>query len=83
VRAAIEIVRDIHRSGITIIIVEHIMEVILTLAERVTVFHQGRVIARGTPGEVTADPQVIAAYLGRSLERRRPEGPPQAPPEVR
>ncbi|WP_407164977.1 ABC transporter ATP-binding protein [Bradyrhizobium sp. ORS 111] len=64
VQLAIDLVRDIHRSGITLVIVEHIMEVIMSLASRVMVFHQGREIARGTPREVTANPAVIAAYLG-------------------
>ena len=64
VQLAIELVRDIHRSGITLVIVEHIMEVIMSLASRVMVFHQGREIARGTPREVTSNPDVIAAYLG-------------------
>jgi len=64
VQLAIDVVRDIHRSGITLVIVEHIMEVIMSLASRVVVFHQGREIARGSPREVTADPAVVAAYLG-------------------
>jgi branched-chain amino acid transport system ATP-binding protein len=64
VQLAIELVRDIHRSGITLVIVEHIMEVIMSLASRVMVFHQGKEIARGSPREVTANPAVIAAYLG-------------------
>jgi branched-chain amino acid transport system ATP-binding protein len=70
VQQAIELVRKIHRSGITLVIVEHVMEVILTLAERVVVFNQGRVIARGTPTEVVNDEAVIDAYLGHSHARR-------------
>jgi len=65
VHEAIELVRRIHGGGITIVIVEHIMEVIVSLAQRVVVFHQGREIARGTPREVTGNPAVIEAYLGR------------------
>ena len=64
VQLAIELVRDIHRSGITLVIVEHIMEVIMSLASRVMVFHQGKEIAHGSPRQVTSNPAVIAAYLG-------------------
>jgi branched-chain amino acid transport system ATP-binding protein len=75
VQQAIELVRRIHATGVTLVIVEHIMEVISTLAERVLVFNQGHVIASGAPREVMSDPQVVEAYLGRSMTRgsRRPE----------
>ena len=69
VREAIELVRRIHGGGITIVIVEHIMEVIVSLAQQVVVFHQGREIARGTPREVTSNQAVIEAYLGRRKVR--------------
>jgi branched-chain amino acid transport system ATP-binding protein len=71
VRLAIELVRRIKGQGITIIIVEHIMEVILSLAERAVVFHQGKVIARGAPRSVVDDPAVVAAYLGHHMKRVR------------
>ncbi len=71
VQAAIALVRRIHARGISLVIVEHVMAVILSLADRVVVFHQGRVIAAGPPREVVEDAGVIAAYLGRSLQRRR------------
>jgi branched-chain amino acid transport system ATP-binding protein len=65
IRTAIDLVRQIHGTGITLVIVEHIMEVIVSLASRVIVFHQGREIARGTPQEVTRNERVIEAYLGK------------------
>jgi branched-chain amino acid transport system ATP-binding protein len=71
IQRAIELVRTIHAQGITLVIVEHIMEVILTLAQRVLVFNQGRVIARGKPHDVVNDPAVIEAYLGRGRTPRQ------------
>ena len=58
--------RRIHEMGITIVIVEHIMEVIMTLTKRVLVFNQGHVIASGTPEAVVREEAVIEAYLGRA-----------------
>ena len=68
---AIALVRKIHETGVTIVIVEHIMEVIMTLTRRVLVFNQGRVIASGTPEAVVRDEAVIEAYLGRGSRRQR------------
>jgi branched-chain amino acid transport system ATP-binding protein len=68
---AIALVRRIHALGVTLVIVEHIMEVIMTLAHRVLVFNQGHVIAQGKPNEVVKNEAVIEAYLGRGHRRRR------------
>ena len=70
---AIALVRKIHQMGITIVIVEHIMEVIMTLTKRLLVFNQGHVIASGTPEQVVKEEAVIEAYLGRRLHRPRRE----------
>ena len=75
---AIALVRRIREMGVTIVIVEHIMEVIMTLTKRVLVFNQGHVIASGTPEAVVKDEAVIEAYLGRGHRRPPPISPPHA-----
>jgi branched-chain amino acid transport system ATP-binding protein len=70
-QAAIALVRRIHDMGIAIVIVEHIMEVIMTLTKRVLVFNQGHVIASGTPESVVKQDAVIEAYLGRAHRRQQ------------
>ena len=63
--AAVATIRELARQrGITLFVVEHNMRVMMRLAERVTVMHQGIVISEGTPAEIREDPTVIDAYLG-------------------
>ncbi len=57
-----ELVRHI-AEGLTILIVEHNMQVVMELAQRITVFHYGRVLAEGTPAEIRANPRVLEVYL--------------------
>jgi branched-chain amino acid transport system ATP-binding protein len=52
--------------SVTLVIIEHDMEVALTVAERVTIMHNGRIVVEGTPSEIRADPRVRDIYLGRS-----------------
>ncbi|HZS81341.1 MAG TPA: ABC transporter ATP-binding protein [Stellaceae bacterium] len=73
IQEAIALVRRIHARGITLVIVEHIMEVILSLTGRVLVFNQGRTIASGKPRDIVDHPAVIEAYLGQRRQRRRRE----------
>jgi branched-chain amino acid transport system ATP-binding protein len=67
---AIALLREIHRLGIALVIVEHVMEVIMALAGRVLVFNHGEVIASGTAQQVVQEPAVIEAYLGHGRGRR-------------
>lgn len=61
-------IREINRNGITVVLIEHNMQVVMSLANRVAVMDSGSVIAEGTPDEVRANDAVIEAYLGRSEE---------------
>jgi branched-chain amino acid transport system ATP-binding protein len=60
----LDILKKIHENGVTIIMVEHILSVIMKMAERVMVMHQGRKLAEGKPLEIVKTPEVIEAYLG-------------------
>jgi branched-chain amino acid transport system ATP-binding protein len=60
----VALLRELLGGGLTVLLVEHDMEVVFSLAHRITVLHQGRVIADGTPEAARAEPAVQTAYLG-------------------
>jgi branched-chain amino acid transport system ATP-binding protein len=70
VKAALDLIRSIREEGITLLIVEHIMEAIMPIADKVVVLDGGIKLAEGPPGEIIHDERVITAYLGEKFSRR-------------
>ncbi|MFI0352122.1 ABC transporter ATP-binding protein [Actinomadura sp. 9N407] len=66
-RALSDLIAELRRSGLTIMLVEHDVAMVTRLADRITVLDLGQVIADGTPDQIRSDPRVIAAYLGEEV----------------
>jgi branched-chain amino acid transport system ATP-binding protein len=74
-RDVVPVIQHIRARGITILMIEHVMQAVMSLAEHVFVLAEGRIIAIGPPQSIAADPRVIEAYLGHgAAERMRGHG---------
>jgi len=70
VRDMVPVIKAIRARGITIVMIEHVMQAVMSLAEQVFVLAEGRIIAMGPPGAIAADARVIEAYLGHGAAER-------------
>lgn len=69
IEECVELVQKIRESGVTILMIEHIMAALMKLSDRVVVLDHGKLIAEGTPQEITHNERVIESYLGRAYEK--------------
>jgi branched-chain amino acid transport system ATP-binding protein len=71
-------VQGIAQSGVTVLMIEHVMQAVMSLAQEVWVLAQGQLIAQGTPAEITNNPAVVEAYLGHGTAERLQKSAAQA-----
>jgi branched-chain amino acid transport system ATP-binding protein len=69
--SAVELIRRLRDSGVTIVAVEHVIQAIVRISDRILVLHQGLILTSGRPDEVLADQRVVEAYLGHRFAQRR------------
>jgi branched-chain amino acid transport system ATP-binding protein len=74
VRGMVPVIRDIRDHGTTVLMTEHVMEAVVSLADHVFVLSEGRIIAEGSPQAIAGDPLVIEAYLGHGAAARMQAG---------
>ena len=70
IRDTVPVIRDVVTRGITIVMIEHVMQAVMSLAEHVFVLSEGSIIAEGSPQAIGANPRVVEAYLGKGAASR-------------
>lgn len=70
IQEMLPVVRGLVEGGVTVLMIEHVMQAVMNLAQHVWVLAQGQLITQGTPSEVTQNPQVVEAYLGHGTAAR-------------
>jgi len=70
IRDIVPVIRTLSERGIAVLMIEHVMQAVMSLAEHVFVLAEGRIIAQGGPAHVVADPAVVEAYLGHGAAAR-------------
>jgi branched-chain amino acid transport system ATP-binding protein len=70
VAESMALIRDLAKGGLTILIIEHLVKLVVALCDEVVVLHHGQLIARGPSQQITNDPRVIEAYLGERYSKR-------------
>jgi branched-chain amino acid transport system ATP-binding protein len=70
IRDMVPVIRTIRDRGVTIVMIEHVMQAVMSLAEQVFVLSEGRIIAEGSPHAIASDPRVVEAYLGHGAAKR-------------
>jgi branched-chain amino acid transport system ATP-binding protein len=81
IRDVVPVIRAIRDRGVAIVLIEHVMQAVMSLAEEIVVLAEGRIIARGSPRAVVADPEVVHAYFGRGTAARMLAQSAAPPPE--
>lgn len=70
VKESVEVIRKLRETGLTLMVVEHVLEAIMSIADKIVVLDGGIKIAEGTPGQIVNDERVIEAYLGAKYSQR-------------
>jgi branched-chain amino acid transport system ATP-binding protein len=70
IRDTVPLIRAIRDRGVTIVMIEHVMQAVMSLAEQVFVLAEGRIIAEGSPEQIAREPRVVEAYLGHGAAGR-------------